>query len=340
MHKRYRLQFTSPLHISSGGFGLESADAYIHSDTLFSAVAAMAVDLLGESTAKAHFLEVEAPAIALSSAFPWRGEVCFFPKPLSLQTEWDWKEEEGMDFQKAWRSVKFLSENRLRPALEDGKIFLKKEDFKDRFAKNCLSHEKLDEFYENVELPRVVLDRVTNAATIFHFAQVTFEEKSGLFFLAKFKNEKAQQAFETALRALGDEGLGGERSSGKGLFVIESISDFEMPEIEKPEGFLNLSLFIPKDEEIDKIDFAESWYKLLNRRGWVSRHTVRRKTRRTLTEGSVLRTHETGYMPEGELEKMFTASQFSLHHDVYRSWLAMALPIHILSSEQKQTAES
>lgn len=337
--KRYRLQFTTPLHISSGGYGLESADTFIHSDTLFSAVAVMAVDLLGEAVAKEHFLNADSPSIALSSAFPWRQDVFFFPKPLSLQPEWDRKEEEEVDFMKGWRNVKFLSENYLRPALASGKIFLKKEYFQKHLAKDCLSHKLLDDFYENIELPRVVLDRVTNAATIFHFAQVTFEENSGLFFLAKFKNEKAQQAFETALRALGDDGIGGERSSGKGLFEVKDILDFDMPQVESQEGCLNLSLFIPGGEELNGFDFKKSSYRLLNRRGWVSRHTVRRKTRRVFTEGSVLHFREKPFEPQGELERMFKKGEFNLHHDVYRSWQAFTLPVHILPDEHKKLME-
>jgi CRISPR-associated protein Csm4 len=207
----------------------------------------MAVDLLGETAATQHFFDTKAPAIALSSAFPWRKDVCFFPKPLSLQPKWNWEEEEAVDFQKAWRSVKFISEELLRPALAKGDFFLKKEDFQDCYAKHCLSHKLLDNFYENVELPRVVLDRITNAATIFHFAQVTFEQDSGLFFLARFEDEKVRASFEAALRALGDEGIGGERSSGKGLFELKDVTDFEMPNVDTPMGCLNLSLFIPGD---------------------------------------------------------------------------------------------
>lgn len=334
--KRYRLEFTAPLHISSGGFGLESADSFIHSDTLYSAISVMAVDLLGEKTAKEMFLDPASQHLALSSAFPWREDVFFFPRPLSLFAGWNKKEEAEVDFNKRWRQTRFISEELLRQALPGGKVFLKKEMFGAYYNNNCLSHKKLDNFIDNVEIPRVVLDRVSNNANIFHFAQVSFAQRAGLFFLARFASDDVERAFESVLRSLGDEGIGGERSSGKGSFKEPVSEGFSEPVLENPNGFLNLSLYIPAENEIGRIDFQKSNYRLLNRRGWINRHTARRKTRRVFTEGSVLRFSGEPFEARGELEKMFSKGDFDLHHDVFRSWQTIAFPMNMTSAPGTQ----
>lgn len=331
--KRYQLHFTAPLHLSSGGFGLESVDTFIHSDTLYSAVAMMAVDLLGKTSVKPYFFETNSPAIALSSAFPWCDEVFFFPRPLQLHPILESTQRED---RKAWKKVKFISEAFLPNALQTGTMSLEGVNMTTNLASDCLSHKKLRHFFDVIELPRVVLDRVSNNANIFHFSQVTFEENAGLFFLAQFSNEKAQQIFETCLYALGDEGIGGERSSGKGLFEVASIADYSKPQISDANGRLNLSLYIPTEHELSKIDFEQSVYKTLTRRGWVSRHTLRRKTRRPLAEGSALYLNDRSIELSGELEKIFATGEEGLEHDVFRSWQALTLPMKIAHLDHKK----
>jgi len=79
----YRLTFPGGLHIGTRGVTLEESGVDIPSDTLFAAL----VDACRRLSDPAAFVEPflqDAPFL-LSSAFPFVGEVRFFPMPTPLQ---------------------------------------------------------------------------------------------------------------------------------------------------------------------------------------------------------------------------------------------------------------
>jgi CRISPR type III-A-associated RAMP protein Csm4 len=77
-----------------------------------------------------------------------------------------------------------------------------------------------------------------------------FKDKAGLYFLVKTKTKKDKSLLDTAIRFLGDEGIGTGRSVGFGSFKTTEFSS-EIPSI-SPEKRILLSLCCPEKEILSK----------------------------------------------------------------------------------------
>lgn len=212
------------------------------------------------------------------------------------------------------------------------------------------------------QLPKVAIDRTTHASNFYHTGFVHYAWTSqppsgitpntdaiddneiiegvisttGLYFLIQFP--QANTALETKLRGvlefLGEEGIGGERSSGAGRFYPHWNP---LPsEWAKAVGFnvshhqhCLLSLFGEKD-------LSETWitdgdrYALQERGGWIvspfSGRQQRRKSLQMFTEGSVFSTSPNGQLIDVTPYDRQGNPKFT-KHPVYRSGLAVSLPI-------------
>lgn len=99
-------------------------------------------------------------------------------------------------------------------------------------------------------VPRVLVDRVTGASTLFHSARLVFRQGSGLHVIFRWHDETWRPAVEGALKFLGDTGIGGERAVGHGQFTIGSIEDVDIPVPAEANGFVTLSPYCPTLSEI------------------------------------------------------------------------------------------
>ncbi|MEW6498366.1 MAG: type III-A CRISPR-associated RAMP protein Csm4, partial [Cyanobacteriota bacterium] len=159
---------------------------------------------------------------------------------------------------------------------------------------------------------------------------------SGLYFLIHFPKADAQLAdkLQAALHLLGEEGLGGERSSGAGRFEVQWL---DLPEIWQsilnlPEQSVHhclISLFW--DNEPATLaqlitDTNDASYEIIERGGWIaspfSGRQLRRKMVRMFSEGSVFPAR-----PVGKLADVKPA-QFDTHQ-IYRNGIALSLPIKV-----------
>ncbi len=308
----YKLHFTSAFHISSGGFADESADVTIHSDTLYSAICCAMQLLYGEDFVSGF---IKRESVQISSCFPFKGEELFFPRPLFSSKQ----EIEDINYAefKQQKKAKFLSKEYFEAAL-NGSFDLKKysEDLKSKGKYN---------FLEKEEIPRVTIDRVSNAASIFNFAQVKFVEGAGLYFMAQFDETGTyKKEFEAALRLLGDEGIGADNTVGKGLFELSSPATLEIKTPENPTHYLLTSLYYPSDDEISRLDGKKSYYDFLTRNGWSTAGTMdlRRLSTRMLIPGSLLNISVKGAIP-----KVLDRTTASTNYDIVRYGQTIALPI-------------
>ncbi|MDI6821567.1 MAG: type III-A CRISPR-associated RAMP protein Csm4, partial [Actinomycetota bacterium] len=175
------------------------------------------------------------------------------------------------------------------------------------------------------EIPRVAIDRITSTSNIFHFLQVRFQEDCGCFFLIDLRDAKLQRKLIGALNILSDEGIGGDRSSGKGLFKPECKS-FELQIKGESKFFTTLSTYFPKEDEVRKEIIKNSWYEFIERKGWVYSFggtSFRRKGVRMFSEGSVFPDKKQA----GQLVEV-TPTGF-LDHKVYRYGLPFKIPIEV-----------
>ena len=89
---------------------------------------------------------------------------------------------------------------------------------------------------------------MSSNSNIYYFNQVVFGLDSGLYCLVRCKDELWAQV-KTCFRILGDEGIGGDRSSGKGLFKVDFPGFMEFPDFENPKSYLMLSLYYPSQKK-------------------------------------------------------------------------------------------
>jgi CRISPR-associated protein Csm4 len=316
----YKLTFTSPLHISAGGFAAESTEVTIHSDTLFSAICSAMQTLYGEAVVS-EFLTKN---VLISSCFPYLDEEYYFPRPLvpnKLKEKSEHEPIKKLDASlfKKQKKQKYLAQSDFQSALEgtfDVATFAQK-----------FENQEPPTFCKTQELPRVTIDRITNASSIFNFAQVTFNKSAGLYFMADFSgiDAETQKRFAASLRFLGDEGIGADNTVGKGFFeVVEDKIDLQVPT--DAEHYLLTSLYSPSNDELDKIDVKNCYYDYTTRNGWTSAGDMnkRRLSLRMLVAGSVL-----NIKAVGDNKKVLDKETISTNFDVVRYGKTIALPIKI-----------
>ncbi|NEQ34754.1 MAG: type III-A CRISPR-associated RAMP protein Csm4, partial [Leptolyngbya sp. SIO4C5] len=133
-----------------------------------------------------------------------------------------------------------------------------------------------------------------------------------------------------SLAILGEEGLGGERSSGAGRFTILSWESLP-PEWEAIINFQSgdhyslVSLFWDDSVSLDWLG-ESARYTLQERGGWIASPYSGRQLRRQMIcmfeEGSVF-----PHSPQGQLADV-TPEGFN-KHTIYRNGIAMSLPVRL-----------
>ena len=218
------LHFPQGLHIGAGGVNLEESGVDIPSDTLFSALVDTWSRTGGDPDLWSRPFREGDPPFLLTSAFPFAGEVRFYPAPVDLRLliPPD-RHEEIAD--KSLKRVRFLSEGLLRRVLSGQGLpeFLPEPDERpgkpadDQYAVRlqdgalCLLPEEADQLPDGLRLnaqgakrslrllkrqnvwhsertPRVTVDRINSASNIFHAGRTRFAPGCGLWFGVQWRD--------------------------------------------------------------------------------------------------------------------------------------------------------
>ena len=308
----FRLIFRSPLHVGADSVGYEGVSEMVHSDTILAALYSLALKVnpsLADAIKKGLF--------RISSGFPfYSGEnemVYFFPKPIWPQDNLFFVDEDNYQLYKSLKKLKFLPDVWFREILNGRSIKVSKESINSYYS-------KLEEISKTRTLPKVVQGRISQNSFLYHYGEMHFY-KGGLFILAEFEDEALRAAFHGLLNLLGDEGLGGRRTAGYGLFTVEADEmEFELPP--HPTRFITLSLYWPNSEELQKLNLGNSSYQLIPRSGWFlldDGRSYRRKLLWMFREGSIL-----NIKPKGDVADVTPRAIQDKH--VYRFGYAVSLP--------------
>ncbi len=279
----FRMHPASAIHIGERGVGMESTSKVMHSDTLFGAICWAWKLLHGEDELAdllGRFLRGDPPFL-ISSAFPFVGDLCLLPKPLAGL--------KGIESDKKVRKAWLVSHSIFQRIVNGKEVT----DYTVMAGgavvtpEEALSVEDLIEMsppWTATEPPHVSLDRVTMQSGIYHVGEVRFAAGCGLYMLVDFIDKSFRKMLEGAMRLLGDEGIGGERSCGRGLFSLERGSI----KVGSDDGNLAvlLSLCRPGRNEVDAL--SASSYDLVLRRGWAGASSHRKRGIRMLSEGSIV----------------------------------------------------
>lgn len=142
-----------------------------------------------------------------------------------------------------------------------------------------------------VSIPRNALDRNTNKSSLYFIEAVFIKEDFTPCVILEFPDEYYEMLVN-CLKILGESGIGGDSTYGYGLFDFELI---DPPELFKRSGkyFLTLSLCIPKEEEIEKIEEEikkekpnEAYYKIIRKSGFCKDSAKPKVVLNYLAEGS------------------------------------------------------
>jgi len=318
----YTLRFHSGLHLGTRGVNLEEAGVSLPADTLFAALLDVwrrtggdAADLAAPFTAAPPD-----PPFLLTSAFPYAGEVRFYPLPLNLTALFS--AEILRQRSKDIKRIRYISEALLRKALrgerldddlfpatneeaepqrglalQGGNLWLTVEEAAHLPAGlqpesgrwRALRYLAL---WSVERVPRVTVSRITSASTIFHAGRVSFAAGCGLWFGLAWRRPERQvgagaltfrQAFEQALALLQHEGLGGERTAGYGAFTFEQGEAFTLPDPVPGRPALLLSRYHPRQEELPQALVAkDTAYDLVGVAGWLRSPDGRAQRRKRL----------------------------------------------------------
>jgi CRISPR-associated protein Csm4 len=189
------------------------------------------------------------------------------------------------------------------------------------------------------EVPRVTIDRVSAASAYYEVGRVVYGQECGLALLVNFADPASKSAFEQLLTLLGENGLGGRRSSGYGAFAWKKQQPLDLKLASGSRSIL-LSRYIPQGAEFEALQNEGSSYQLVDVGGWlysIGTAAQRRQRIRMVAEGSVIAmtaAHLRGdivdvrpdYRKSRQAHPIFGKGQGTAH-PVYRSGLALALPI-------------
>jgi CRISPR-associated protein Csm4 len=328
----YRLTMLSPLHIGERGTGMEASGETIASDTLFSALCWGLREVEGDGWLREWidaFRSRPAP-LRISSTFPYLGGVRFYPKPALRLPDFlaalTWKEADE-SVGKRLKRVTHVSEGLFRrwlgsrlsdiPAgsrLLPGGLWVGDDET------SGLPSEMQGRWAERSQTARVALDRVSSSSSLYQVGDVRYRPGCGLWFAVRWREEGWREPLEAALSCLGEAGMGGERSSGRGQFrwEREAVAGLGPPPVGSTSA-VTLSLYHPTSGEVDAGALDNAAYQLKLRRGWIGSAAgqgLRGKSVRMLAEGSAIAAD-----PEaGDLVDV-TPEGFSAH-PVYRYGLA------------------
>jgi CRISPR-associated protein Csm4 len=344
--KLVKLNFgRNPVHFGDLGIGMEESGERACSDTLFSAWVSSYARLFGKEAVEKLFAkfpqEAQSPSLEppfrLSSTFIYCQETYYLPRPIKSPTGYP---EDDLAFAKEYKKLNYLPlEIWQRWYQGEGFTPLDKAELEEKVtnkdAEGSLTQAKTFDYskaFKSQRIPKVSLDRTTRASNFYHVGFVQFQPEAGLYFLIHFPtaDKTLETGLEQALNLLGEDGIGGEKSSGAGQFTAtwhsldstwQKVIDFS-----QPNAYSLISLLWERPFAAEHLQGAN--YTLRERGGWivspVSGQQARRQTVQMFTEGSVFPQSVSGMLAN------VTPGNFKAHQ-IYRSGISLSLPVHLAS---------
>lgn len=323
-----------------GETGLDDSSDLLHSDTLFSALANVYECAL--SRAKTFIDLIENGQLSFSSGLyamlkkdSLEPPLLFLPKPTVTYSR--------VKDRKRYKRVKYFSIGvweEFRNSF-DAETFESDLDFSAKPSVGnefmCLDGEigpdpgafQQCSFRGFMTSPKVKVHTTLPEDRLYHETTVQFnsfvaagQEYEGAYcvlFEHQLTDEQYRE-FLAALRIMADEGVGGQRTSGKGQFREVREVNIDIPSPEEASAYLGLSIVSPADgSEFDALERYELFVRGGGSLGFSSDKEKHRKQARFVREGAVMSRNIAGTIPD--------VSPDTANNPVLRNGRNFAIPI-------------
>lgn len=336
IYKRYKLHFTSPLHIADSHEDESYSLKNIQSDTLYAA--------LMSCLAKSGFTIPDDGDLGftVSSMFPYyqrsdKSEpIYFLPMPKKSKLP----ELTDVSLAKKVKKIQWVDAD-LYPNILKGDSLLEGDAENYQYIQDpyftCQKlHEDVDgskEFIKAEVSQRVTLNSRTGDedAKPYYVDKVIFKYDSGLYFLADGDTD----ILEKALSILSNEGIGTDRNVGFGFFDY-TVDDMTIEEPDDAGHQIALSLLIPASKkQLSELMLSdEVAYDFARRGGWITTYpytTLRKNAIYGFMPGSVfsMKSDQNSSIIGKIVNLKPEIGELSPNHPIWRNGKAITLPIKL-----------
>ncbi|OMH40391.1 type III-A CRISPR-associated RAMP protein Csm4 [Desulfurobacterium indicum] len=192
------------------------------------------------------------PFIVFSSGFPED----YLPFPVIPFRNLPIVEKRDIETYKVLKKFKkqaFIEKKLLRELIES-KVEITAEVLFENFLKESNKKETAP-IYRKAKQMHVTIDRRFGShleGHLFDKEYLFFNKDSNIEIYCKFNPKRiTSKEIEQTFHFMGLNGLGGEKTTGKGKFEIISIKESDLPETTNPNSFISLSIGMAKEDEIE-----------------------------------------------------------------------------------------
>lgn len=332
-----KMYFNAPLLFSKGISDYTKTTFQLFSDTIKNALYYEYIsnyDYLPPDHFFTHF--------KISSAFPFYKDHLFFPKPfknLLLQFSDNNNNSNNPDssLRKKIKKIQWLHQDYffneilnknysapLTNLTSDNKFLFNSTPPTDKFIVEEITH-RLHYYYTQP----------------FDVVRYHFSENSGLFVIIQTSNQNfLENTLIPAFKILALNGIGGYKTIGHGTFDPHKITPipFSFPAPANPTHLINLSLYLPAQEELNCIlkSPVPSFYSLIKRGGYIAAanqphlKNLKKKSVFMFKDGSVF-----PYFPDNQLTgtRIDLKPNHNISHPILKDGQAIFIPIEIKNTE-------
>ncbi len=320
-----------------GETGLDDSSDLLHSDTLFSALANVYecalseaktfIDLVGNGQ-----LSFSSGLYAMLKKGSQEPPLLFLPKPTVVYG--------NIEDRKPQKTKKYFSLGVWKEFrnLFDADVFDSDLDYSNMPSVGnefvCLDEElgsnpedfKNRSFRSFATSPKVKVHTTLQEDRLYHETTVQFnsfavdgQEYEGAYcvLLEHQLTDEQYSEFIASLRIMADEGVGGQRSSGKGQFREVREVTIDIPEREAVAAYLGLSIISPADDrEFEALERYEIFVRGGGSLGWRGHSEEHRKQARFVKEGALLTENIAGQLvdvsPEADRSILRNGRNFAI----------------------------
>lgn len=326
-----KLTNLTPIHVGTGKENYDFSSSELHSDTLSAAIAAIRV-----REGKTEKLDDFLNSFTVSSAFPFVDNCFFLPKPFG-KIDVSVSDMEEYLSRKKLKKIKYLESNLWYDVVSGKKIEIAACQIKDDFVISKDYVDKFEKPFKTQVNQRVSVPRTDNEpAEPFFFEWKYFNPHAGLYCILDTLDDSLREEIIEVFGKLGEVGIGTDKNIGGGKFSVEIITDGDkewfMKEVEDANAQMLLSLYIPTEEELPKLNLQDSRYELLMRGGYISGSIeqdfshLRKKSVYAFNVGSVFMTT---FVPIGKIVNLRPEWNDERMHPVFRSGKPFSISIKI-----------